>query len=159
MLCIPANPSSIMSCRWNTQHYLTIQGFLLIDSLEWLTPNLQESQEPPSIPELGVYVGIHKKALVYFMQQYVNPHTNNKHQVSSIFLIKPTENFSITNYMSYFFRESQSDQNVANLKIRPQTWQQTVNFQRGKWYLVTNTAIRKWLTSIRVDLGQHGANK
>lgn len=127
---------------WNTQHYLTIQGFLLIDSLEWLTPNLQESQEPPSIPELGVYVGIHKKALVYFMQQYVNPHTNNKHQVSSIFLIKPTENFSITNYMSYFFRESQSDQNVANLKIRPQTWQQTVNFQRGKWYLVTNTAIR-----------------
>nr|BAE97458.1 outer capsid protein [Human astrovirus 1] len=127
---------------WKTQHYLTKQGFLLIDSLEWLTPNLQDSQEPPSIPELGVYVGIHKKALVYFMQQYVNPHTNNKHQVSSIFLIKPTENFSVTNYMSYFFRVSQSGQNVANLEIRPQTWQQTVNFQRGKWYLVTNTAIR-----------------
>ena len=75
------------------------------------------------------------------MQQYVNSHTNSKHQVSSIFLIKPTENFSVTNYMSYFFRESQSGHTVTNLKMRPETWFQTVNFQRGKWYLVTNTAI------------------
>ena len=81
-----------------------------------------------------------RKADVYAIQQYLNNQTNNKVQLTSIFLVKVTTSFQVNNYLSYFYRSYGTGTTVENLKVRSDTTAQDVNFPVG-WYLMTNTAI------------------
>nr|ABO65208.1 capsid protein precursor [Human astrovirus] len=125
-------------------HYLIMQGFMHIKTVEWFTPDFQPSRDPTPIAGMSVMVNITKKADVYFMKQFKNSHTNNRHQITSIFLIKPLADFEVQSYMSYFKRESHDNNDgVANLTVRSMTSPKTVRFQAGEWYLLTSTTLKE----------------
>ena len=124
----------------DVNNYTTMQGFTPISSVEWYTTDFQPSEEPTPIPGLQVLVNSSRKADVYAIQQYLNNQTNNKVQLTSIFLVKVTTSFQVNNYLSYFYRSYGTGTTVENLKVRSDTTAQDVNFPVG-WYLMTNTAI------------------
>ena len=124
----------------DVNNYTTMQGFTPISSVEWYTTDFQPSEEPTPIPGLQVLVNSSKKADVYAIQKYLNNQTNNKVQLTSIFLVKVTTSFQVNNYLSYFYRSYGTGTTVENLKVRSDTTAQDVNFPVG-WYLMTNTAI------------------
>nr|5KOU_A Chain A, Capsid polyprotein VP25 [Human astrovirus 2]5KOU_B Chain B, Capsid polyprotein VP25 [Human astrovirus 2]5KOU_C Chain C, Capsid polyprotein VP25 [Human astrovirus 2]5KOU_D Chain D, Capsid polyprotein VP25 [Human astrovirus 2] len=124
-------------------HYLIMQGFMHIKTVEWYTPDFQPSRDPTPIAGMSVMVNITKKADVYFMKQFKNSYTNNRHQITSIFLIKPLADFKVQCYMSYFKRESHDNDGVANLTVRSMTSPETIRFQVGEWYLLTSTTLKE----------------
>ena len=138
-----ANPENLVKIAHDLGHYLIMQGFLHIKSVEWYTPDFQPSRDPGPISGMSVMVNITKKADVYFMRQFKNSHTNNRHQITSIFLIKPVADFEVQSYMSYFKRDSQDNDSAVNLTVRSMTTTKTVRFQSGEWYLLTSTTIKE----------------
>nr|BAE97459.1 outer capsid protein [Human astrovirus 1] len=137
----------------NTQSYnvmngLTMQGFMhiktvecMISSIDWYDEEMQPLEVPAPMSELLVMKGINKKADVYAAQQYKNSISNNKHQITSVYLIRVKENFQVTNHLSYFFREKVDTTATELMKIRPQTYHTTVNFVQNNWYLLTSTVL------------------
>nr|QKW90830.1 capsid protein [Human astrovirus 5] len=125
----------------NTQSYNVMNGFTMISSIDWYDEEMQPLEVPAPMSDLLVMKGINKKADVYAAQQYKNSISNNKHQITSVYLIRVKENFQVTNHLSYFFREKVDTTAVELMKIRPQTYHTTVNFVQNNWYLLTSTVL------------------
>lgn len=129
------------------EHYTTMQGFTPVESVSWYTADFQPSDEPSPIPGLYARVNNTKKADVYGVQQFKSSHTNNRHQITSVFLVRVTTSFQVINYTSYFIRGAESGSNVSNVKIRDQTYHTPLQFTQGKWYLLTSTVMHDGPTS------------
>lgn len=125
----------------DVDHYLTMQGFTSIASVDWYTTDFQPSEAPGPIQGLQVLVNSSKKADVYAIKQFVTAQTNNKHQVTSLFLVKVTTAFQVNNYLSYFYRASATGDATTNLLVRGDTYTAGISFTQGGWYLLTNTSI------------------
>nr|BAQ19247.1 capsid protein [Mamastrovirus 3] len=110
----------------DVDHYLTMQGFTSIASVDWYTIDFQPSEAPAPIQGLQVLVNSSKKADVYAVKQFVTAQTNNKHQVTTT---------SVT-----FIEVMELVLLLENLKVRSDTTAQDVNFPVGGC-LMTNTAI------------------
>nr|BAQ19244.1 capsid protein [Mamastrovirus 1] len=125
----------------DVDHYLTMQGFTSIASVDWYTIDFQPSEVPAPIQGLQVLVNSSKKADVYAVKQFVTAQTNNKHQVTTLFLVKVPTGFQVNNYLSYFYRASASGDATTNLLVRGDTYTAGISFTQGGWYLLTNTSI------------------
>nr|BAA33721.2 capsid protein precursor [Mamastrovirus 1] len=134
-------PGAVVKIGRDTQHYCTMNGFTLITKVDWFTEEFQPSEEPAPVQGLMVLLDNHKKADVYAAQQYKNPITNDKQQVTSVFLVRVNEGFQVTNHLSYFYRNSVNTDAVENIKIRSATRHTTVRFNQGSWYLLTSTVL------------------
>ncbi|UZV41887.1 MAG: capsid protein [Mamastrovirus 2] len=117
----------------------TMQGFMEIADVRWYTSSFQHSETPQPIPGLQVTENATKLADVYALQQYTTLHTNNRYQVSSLFLVRTTRSATVSNFLSYFKRGSAANASQQNLLIRPETTTLNITFGANKWYILSNT--------------------
>nr|BAE97451.1 outer capsid protein [Human astrovirus 1] len=132
------NPDNLVKIAHDLGHYLIMQGFMHIKSVEWYTPDFQPSRDPGPISGMSVMVNITKKADVYFMRQVKNSHTNNRHQVTSNCADLRTK---LHELLQEGFTKTMTMLSIS--QVRSMTTTTTVRFQSGEWYLLTSTTIKE----------------